>query len=139
MSGHSRAVLRDNAGVAAIEFAIAAPVMLLLILGIWNAGVMLFAQNGIRNAVESGARHATIFPRPAQAEILERVNAGYYGPSQGMIDGPSLVYGVQNNAPIVTITMSYTHETALPFLDLPPVTLRHERTAYLAPALPSGQ
>jgi Flp pilus assembly protein TadG len=139
MSGHSRAFLRDHSGVAAIEFALAAPVMLLLILGIWNAGVMLFAQNGISNAVETGARHATIFPRPTQAEILERVNAGYYGPRQGVIDGPNLVYGVQNNAPTVTISMSYTHETALPFLDLSPVTLRHERTAYLAPALPSQQ
>jgi hypothetical protein len=138
MSGKWRAPLRDKSGAAAIEFSIVAPVMLLMMFGIWNAGVMLFAQNGIRSAVESGARHATIFPRPTQAQINQRVQAGYYGPHMGTINGPTFVYGVQNGTPIVTISMSYTHETALPFLSLPPVTLSHERTAYLAPAIPSS-
>lgn len=136
MSSTWRKSMRDTTGAAAIEFAIVAPVLLLLVLGIWNAGLVLFAQNGIRNAVEVGARHATIFPQPSQEQIRQRVRDGYYGPTRGAIDGPHLVYGLQNNAQIVTISMSYTHETTLPFLALPPVTLRHERTAYLAPALP---
>jgi len=137
--GKWRASLRDDSGVAAIEFVVAAPVLLLMVFGIWNAGIVLWAQNGVRNAVETGARHATIFPRPTQQQIDQRVQAAYYGPVQGPLDGPNFVYGVRNNAPVVTISMSYTHRAALPFLVLPPVTVRHERTAYLAPALPASR
>jgi hypothetical protein len=126
-------LVSDNSGVSAVEFAIVAPVLFTLMFGIWNAGIVLFAQNGVRNAVESGARHATIFPRPTEQQIKKVVTDRYYGPSQGKIEEPKLTYSLQNNSPIVTISMSYTHEASLPFLKLPPLVLEHRRTAYLAP------
>ena len=129
-------IFRNNAGAAAIEFAIAAPILLTLLFGFWNAGIALFAQNGLRNAVESGARLATIYPRPSEQQIKDNVTTRYYGPTQGTIGGPSLTYGVVNGAPVVIISMSYTHDMALPFVELPPIVLEHKRTAYLAPALP---
>lgn len=133
-----RRLARNTSGLAAIEFAIAAPVVFTLIFGIWNTGLVLFADNSVRSAVETGARQATIFPRPTEAQIRQVVNDRYSGPRIGAISGPTLVYGVRNGAPVVTITMSYTHTTTLPFLDIPPVVLQHQRTAYLAPTATSG-
>lgn len=124
---------REQSGAAAVEFAIVAPVLLTMLFGIWNAGVILFAQNGVRSAVETGARHATIFPRPNEQQITDVILDRYFGPQIGLVDKPRLTYGVVNNAPVVTISMSYTHETTVPFLKIPPLVLSHERTAYLAP------
>lgn len=133
-----RTLARDRSGLAAIEFAIAAPVLFTLIFGIWNTGVALFAQNAVRSAVESGARAATIFPRPSEAQIKQVVSNSYYGPTLGTVTEPALTYTTQNGAPVVTITMSYTHTTSLPFLDIPPLVLQHQRTAYLAPTATPG-
>jgi hypothetical protein len=133
MTDFFRKIRSDRSGVSAVEFAIVAPVIFSLLFGIWNAGLALFAHNGVQNAVESGARHATIFPRPTEQQIKDVVQAKYYGPVQGEIVGPRLTYGVENNAPVVTIYMSYTHKTSLPFVTIPPIVLEHQRTAYLAP------
>lgn len=133
-----RRLFRNTSGLAAIEFAIGAPVVFTLIFGIWNTGLILYAHNSVRTAVEIGARQATIFPRPSEAAIKQVINDRYYGPKLGAISGPNLSYTTQNGAPVVTITMSYTHTTALPFLDIPPVVLQHQRTAYLAPTATSG-
>ncbi len=124
---------RRTDGASALEFALVAPIILMMLFGSWNAGVMLFAQNGIRNAVETGARHATIYPRPSETQIRQVADQAYYGPSQGTLTSPQLAYAMQNGAPVVTISMTYTHQTFVPFLSLPPVTLSHQRTAYLAP------
>lgn len=136
MTSNSQTIFRNNAGAAAIEFAIAAPILLSLVFGFWNAGIALFAQNGVRNAVESGARLATIFPRPTEQQIKTDVSNRYYGPTEGTIGAPRLTYGVVDGAPVVTIAMSYTHKMVLPFVEIPPIVIEHQRTAYLAPTSP---
>ena len=124
---------RDRSGVAAVEFALVAPILIAMIFGIWNAGFMLFADNGIRDAVEVGARSATVFPRPSEAAIRQKINDRYFGPRAGTISGPTLTYGVRNTAPVVTISMSYTHQINFPFMANRSVTFSHQRTVYLAP------
>ncbi len=131
-------LLNGNSGATAVEFALVAPLFLLVIFGTWNAGVLLFAQNGIRNAVETGARAATVFPRPSETAIRQLTSNAYYGPSRANLTGPTLSYSVRNGAPVVNITMSYRHESFVPFLSIAPVTLTHQRTSYLAPQGPSG-
>lgn len=126
-------ICASKRGAAVVEFAIVMPLILTLIFGIWNIGIILFAQNGVTHAVEAGARYATIYPRPNESQIKEFINERYYGPEKGVISGPTLTYGVINNSPILTIRMSYTHETSVPFIKISPISLSHERTTYLAP------
>ncbi|MCZ8370813.1 MAG: pilus assembly protein [Porphyrobacter sp.] len=130
-----RTVQHDLSGVAAVEFALVAPILIGLIFGIWNTGVVLYADNSIRDAVEAGARQATVFPRPSEAQLRQRINDRYFGPqNQGAVAGPTFAYGTRNGAPIVTISMSYTHQVNVPFLPARNVTLAHQRTVYMAPA-----
>jgi Flp pilus assembly protein TadG len=124
----------ERSGSAAVEFALAAPILIALIFGIWNVGVMLFAGISIRDAVEVGARQATVFPRPTEQQLRQRINARYFGPqNDGAVAGPTFAYGTRNGAPVVTIAMSYTHVINVPFLSPRTVTLSHQRTVYLAP------
>ena len=128
-----RILLGNRSGVAAVEFALVAPLLLALLFGIWNAGFMLFADNAIRDAVEAGARQATVFPRPTQAQLTQIINNRYFGPKAGVIAGPTFAYGTRNSAPIVTISMTYTHQINVPYMANRSVTFDHARTVYLAP------
>ena len=56
----SRFAKHKHAGVAAIEFALVLPVLLLILFGIINFGVMMYDQSVITNATREGARWASI-------------------------------------------------------------------------------
>ena len=55
-----RRLARTCEGAAAVEFAIIAPVLLMLLLGIIEAGHSLWTQNALNYAVEQAARCASI-------------------------------------------------------------------------------
>jgi hypothetical protein len=52
---------RDIAGSAAVEFALTAPVLILLMFGIIEAGRALWAQNSLQYAVERAARCGVVY------------------------------------------------------------------------------
>lgn len=56
----TRFTQHKHAGVAAIEFALVLPVLVLLLSGIINFGVMMYDQSVITNAAREGARWASI-------------------------------------------------------------------------------
>ncbi len=53
-------LLNNDDGVAAVEFAIILPILLLIVFGIINFGVLLYDQAVITNAAREGARWASI-------------------------------------------------------------------------------
>jgi hypothetical protein len=55
-----RRALRERGGAAAVEFAMTVPILLTVMLGIFEFGRMLWAQNALHYAVEQAARCATI-------------------------------------------------------------------------------
>ena len=58
--GTARRFARASDGATAVEFAIVAPVLLMLLLGIMEAGRALWTQNALNFAVEQAARCAAI-------------------------------------------------------------------------------
>lgn len=61
-------------GVAAIEFALILPVLVLIIFGIIEFGLLLFNKQVITNASREGARYGIIVERPAVPQIIEEVD-----------------------------------------------------------------
>ena len=57
-----RKLARETKGATAIEFAFTAPLFLALIFGIIEAGLALWTQFGLQNAVEAAARCASVSP-----------------------------------------------------------------------------
>ena len=67
---------RDRRGVAAIEFALIAPLLILLTVGIIDLGRIGFANSTIKSVAVQGARYAAIrgIEKPAPATESEIIN-----------------------------------------------------------------
>jgi len=126
---------RDNKGIAAVEFAIIAPVLILMIIGVYQMGSLFHARAVLSNAVSEGARFATIFPRPTSAQIVARV-VEHAPASAGTaaFSTPTAVF-TQNTATstwYVDVTMTYTKTLNFIFFSYP-VTLDYSRRANVYP------
>ena len=113
-----------------VEFAFAAPVLLAMIIVILQIGTMFFANAGLKQAVESGARYATLYPNPTDAQIIAKVSSSRYGLIASRITGPSVNHGTTGGARYVEVTMAYAVPLNLLFFETSPVTLSHTRRAY---------
>jgi Flp pilus assembly pilin Flp len=125
-----KTLIRDQKGAAAIEFILAAPFLILLLVGILQMGIMFLAKAGLEQAVEAGARYATIFPRPSESDIRAKVLASGYGMQASSIDFPPLVYDNAGGSPYVEITLKYQVTPNFIFFQLAPIELQHTRRAY---------
>ncbi len=68
-------LLRSSAGNATVELALAAPLLLLLLLGILDLGRGLNAYVTVRNAGAEGAHWAALHPTAAPSDIEDAVRA----------------------------------------------------------------
>ena len=64
---------RDERGAAAIEFAIAAQVLVALIWGIFQVGLVFQANAGMQHALGEAARLAVIYPYPGDTALTSKV------------------------------------------------------------------
>lgn len=119
-------------GAAALEFALVAPPFILLLIGIAELGLVFLANAGLSNAVAEGARHATLHPRPTQAEVEEKVDAAKFGLDPAGLDVRAVTYDITATPNFADVQMSYT--MSLNFIVTQyPVTLTKTRRAYLQP------
>lgn len=131
LSGLNNGGLRqDESGAAALEFAIAAPLLLVLCVGAIQLGMALFAQAGLRSAVESGARYAMIYPTPADTAITSRALQNAYGVDHAKLTGPTLSHGTANGINYVDISMAYSFPLHFPFIKNQSINLSYGRRAY---------
>lgn len=74
----TRMRLREKRGAATVEFAIIAAVLLTLVFGIIELGVLMFDKHILTNASREGARAGIVMriPRVSDAAIIDKVN-GY--------------------------------------------------------------
>ena len=124
---------RNERGAAALEFAIIAPALIALIIGIAQLGILYLANAGLRNAVAEGARFATIWPRPDDTAIRTRITSSEFGLIPANITTPAITHGVDSGANYVDISVSYTVPLNFIFFEVPDVTLTESRRAYVNP------
>ncbi|HYJ31577.1 MAG TPA: TadE/TadG family type IV pilus assembly protein [Allosphingosinicella sp.] len=128
-----RRLRSDRRGVGAVEFALIAPIFIMMIVGVAQMGILYYAHSALRNAVSEGARYATIYPRPTAAEIVTRINSNRATGGNGTYTTPTVVY--QQDATTgnwrATIGMSYTTNLNFLFFTWPNVTLSYSRQAYV--------
>lgn len=63
---------RNQRGSAAVEFGLAIPIALVMILAVMNFGIYLFFKNSVQTAVDEAARSVTLFPVPSDAEVTTK-------------------------------------------------------------------
>ena len=127
---------RDRSGVTAIEFAILAPLLVFVIIGIAQMGALFYGHAALRNAVSEGARFATIHPRPTAAEVVARINASRPSSAAGTFGTPTVTYTQNAATGYWRADVSMTYSATLDFILMKmPITLSYSRQANVyAPA-----
>lgn len=128
-----RKLVRNERGVAAIELAFAFPTLMIMLWMIVQAGLVFRAVSGMQHALGEGARYATLFPRPVDADIKQRISDKVYGigPGTFTVDDP-LAGNEGGKVNYVDLRVSYTQATSLLFLPGPTVTLSRTKRVWIA-------
>lgn len=126
---------RCQRGAAAIEFAIAVPVMVVMIYGIFQVGLIYEANAGMQHALGEGARFATLcIPTSTGCnaetndDIKAKMNAKLFGPIDGSFDVQDPVTDASGN--FKTLTVKYTRTMNFLLFPGPTVTLTRSKLVY---------
>ena len=125
-------LLRDRSGSPAVEFAFAAPVLLLFVIGLVQLGLLFGARAGMASGVNEGARYANIYPTPTDAQIAAKISQKRFMVQSDYLQTPTLVHGTANGVPYIDITMKYSAPLNFVFFSTPPVTMTQTRRVYLS-------
>ena len=124
---------RDERGVAATEMALALPVLITMIYGIFQVGLLYQANAGMQHALGEGARYATLcVPSgnscvpPSDTLIKSRISAKLFGRSDGTFTVANPVVG----AGYRDLSVTYTRSMNFIFFRGPTITLNRSKRAY---------
>jgi Flp pilus assembly protein TadG len=137
MIGLAKKLARAEDGAAAIEMAIAVPVLVLFIIGIFSFGRILEADAGMQHAIGEGARYATLClnptatgscSSPTDSQISTRVTSKLFGAAGGVT--PSVTR--DTSAKTVTISLTYSEQLDFLFFRGPNVSFTRSKLVYYA-------
>jgi Flp pilus assembly protein TadG len=123
-----RKLRRDDRGAAAVEMALTLPVLLLMIYGIFEIGIIMAADAGMQHALGEGARYATLYPTPTDAQIKTRVQNKVFGIHVGTF----AVADPTGNTSYKDLSVSYTVTPNFLFFNGPAITLNRTKRVYLS-------
>lgn len=130
-------LLTENSGAAIVEFAIALPVLVSFIFGIFQIGLLFHAQAGMQHSLGEAARFATVClnptatgcTTPTEAQMTQVITSKKFGVGNGTWGAPQ--YTWDNTARTVTIRVSYSQPTDFIFFSGPTVSLNATKLVYL--------
>lgn len=125
---------RDTHGSASVEFAIAVPVLVSFIWGIFQMGMLMEANAGMQQALGEGARQATLWPTPSDTTIQSTITSAKFGVSGGTWSTPTIdnTHVAAANGGYKIITVTYSQPTNFLFFNGPSVTFTASKTVYLS-------
>lgn len=126
-------LVRNERGVSAVEFALVAPVLFAFIIAISQLGLLFFANAGLKNALDDGARLASLFPQPTKADVTARITAKRFGINPAYLVGPNYSKGASNGATFAEITLTYNAPLDFIFYRPGAFTLSQTRRIYTQP------
>ena len=129
-----RSLLRDRRGLSAVEFALVCPVLFGFLIGTGQLGILYFANAGLRNAVEEGARTVGVYPRPTDATIRARMVQKRFGLRSQYLGTPQITTGKDGGADYVQISLTYQVPLDFVIVSVKPITLTKTRRVYVYPA-----
>jgi Flp pilus assembly protein TadG len=127
--------LRDQSGSAAVEFAFAIPVLIMMIWGIFQIAMVLQANAGVQQALGEGARYATIFntstkARPTDSQISSRITSAKFGVGNGTWHAPVIDDSNETSGGYILISVQFDVPTDFLFFQGPNVTLKQTKRVY---------
>lgn len=136
-SGFVERRARGERGAAALEFALVAPLFILLLIGIVQFGIMMHSANAVQWAVERGARTALVAGAPSQAALQTVVDEVLAGVAPGARLAIGWTIDASGSIPLARITGTYVHTVDLYVLPAFDARFPVDVTVALAPASPA--
>lgn len=137
MSRRPHLLLRNAEGVAATEFAIAVPVLISMIWGMFQIGIIFQANAGTQHALGEGARYATLcIPTgtgcnvPTNTQIQAKITSHKFGLGNGTWGTPTIADNSVTKTK--TITVTYSQPTDFLFFPGPTVSITKSKVVYLS-------
>ena len=130
MTGLIRLLWHSARGSAAVQFALALPVLVLFIIGIAQMGILFAANAGMQQALGEGARMATLFPRPIDSAISARIMQTRFSLKSEYLTAPTFTHGTSSGVPYVDITLVYKPRLNFVFFTGPQITMTKTRRAF---------
>lgn len=127
----------NKRGAAAVEFALAAPILILVIYGIFEFSQLYWANAGIQHALGEGARYATLYDPsttshvPSDTNIQARMDAKVFGPVGATFTSSVSTPATTTCTNCRLLTMSYTRTMNFLFFTGPTVTLTRSKQVYV--------
>lgn len=128
-----RGIKSDVRGAAAIEMALALPVLVSMLYGLFQVGLLYQANAGMQHALGEGARYATLcVPSgntcnpPSDTQIKSRVSSKLFGKGDGAFTVADPVPG----AGYRDLSVRYTKKMNFLFIAGPTITLNRSKRAY---------
>lgn len=127
-------LLRDSRGAAAIEMALALPVLVTAVYGIFQIGLLYQASAGMQQALGEGARLATLCVQtsngcnpPSDAEIKDRIASKLFGKGDGKftVNDPVAGEGYRE------LSVTYSKKMNFLFFTGPTINLNRSKRAYV--------
>ncbi|MFA6220373.1 MAG: TadE/TadG family type IV pilus assembly protein [Erythrobacter sp.] len=126
-----RLFARDQRGAAAVEFGLAIPVALVMILAVMNFGIYLFFKNSVTTAVDETARSVILYPRPTDAELTTNFRNSLLTASTFGSANLAFTHGTSNDGrDYVDLVGTGSYPINLVFMDLGSIPVRTTRRAY---------
>ena len=119
-SAAARPRRRDQQGASAVEFALVVPILLLLVFGVINFGVVMAQKASLSNAVRIGARYGSVNAyttahtcKAVVAKVRDSATTVGLGTSTTVCTGPTGADATVTAAPCVNTTASLTDPDSL--------------------------
>ena len=126
-----RHLLSDKRGSMGLEFGLALPILVAMIIGVLQFGLVLNANGAMRNAMGEGLRLAKVNPSATSTQVIQRTKDTLIGVDHNGITTLTFNRGVANNVATGTMTMTITMKPVIPFAPIPPIVLTQTKRIYL--------
>ena len=133
----------DEGGVAAVEMALALPVLVVMLYMFIQLGEVYRAMAGIQQALGQGARYATLCLNPSTSgctiptgqQVHDKVMAAVYGVGTGSFDANTpTVQTDGSTGHYYDLTVTYTQATSLLFFPGPTISVTRSKRVWVAGA-----
>ena len=122
----------DRRGTAIIELAFALPALIIMMWVIIQLGLVIRAMSGIQHGLGEGARYATLYPKPSDTAIKNKITQTVYGIGPGSFTIPTPVAGNADGANYLDLKVTYTQATDLLLLRGPTITVSRSKRVWIS-------
>ena len=127
-----RGLRRCEKGATMVEFAFAAPILIVVMIGILQVAIALHAAGGVRNAIGEGARFAKVHRAASTGEVEAEVRKYFAGMDRAKIRTLLVQRGITaGGAPWARLTVAYEPQIVIPLLGSKRIRLQESRLVYL--------